>query len=261
MRRSWWIMVGAVLAVAGCQAPLIHNPNEANQVSPARQPDVVEAYMEQMAEDVIAPAVATAQITRERGDQLMVEGAKAYLDTVVFKDTPPEKVWLVAKAYMTAHEWDKAVPLVEQAIKVDTTGDRKVNDQLWLSRCHAELGHWMEAVKDARESFVAPPEWKWPILYAVQYEIVPACERDPKASRIELAHLVEDAIKQHEAATGSLDDSVRRSWIATRTYHLNKAWSLVIQLYTDAKRPDLARAAAQKATTNSQHPTTKTLDA
>ncbi|MHB8637259.1 MAG: tetratricopeptide repeat protein [Fimbriimonadaceae bacterium] len=239
--------------LAGCQVKPPRNPNDPNQVGAAKQPQVIHDYIEQMSRDVIGPAVAANQITQPQGDQLMIQGAKDYLKTVHIKHTPPNVVWMLGKAYFDAHEWDRAAQLLEEALTADTSADRLVHDRVWLARCQAELGQVDDAIKTARSAFAAPPAWKWPILYAVYLEIVPAAERIKSADRIQLAHLVEDAIKQHAAATGTLEDPRTRSYVVTRNYHIAKAWSLVVQLYNAANRPDLARAAAAKATAQSQH--------
>lgn len=261
MRPTAWLLILIVVTTAGCQFSAVRNPNDPNEVSADRQPIVVKAYMKQMSDDVISPAVASRRITDEQGKALMVQGAKDYLKTVHFKNTPPNVVWMVAEAYVTAHEWERAKPLVEAALKFDTDGDRRVNDILWLARCEAELGDVAIAMKTARDSFSAPPEWKWPILYAVIYEIVPAAERMKPRARIELAQLVKDAIKQHEAATGSIEDPVRRDWVALRDFHISRAWRLVVQLYNAANRPDLARAAATEATAKRPHAGTNAIQA
>ena len=250
MKQGFWLVLVVGVIAAGCQFRQIPNPNDPNTVPADRQPIVVDAYMKQMSDDVIGPA---KDITPEQGRQLMVQGAKDYLKTVHFKNTPPKLVWMVAEAYYTANEWGRARQLFEQALTADTTPDRKVNDTLKLARCQAELGDVDSAIRTARLAFQAPPEWKWPILYAVYLEIVPAAERIKPSARIELAHLVEDAIAQHEAATGTISDAVRRAWVVTRRFHIGEAWNLVEKLYNAANRPDLARAAATKAAAKLQH--------
>jgi tetratricopeptide (TPR) repeat protein len=171
---------------------------------------------------------------------------------VNLKDTPPNLVWMVAEAYLTAHEWDRAQKLLQRALLFDNGPDRIVHDRIWLARCQAELGDVDGAIKTARSAFAAPPEWKWPILYAVYLEIVPAAERAKPSARIELAHLVEDAIKQHLAATGTLEDPHTRSYLVTRNYHVSQAWSLVAKLYAAANPPDMARSAAAEAKSKSR---------
>ena len=254
MRPTAWLLAVVGLSAVGCQFNAARNPNDPNAVSAARQPIVISAYMKQMSEEVIGPAVSRDEITKEQGDQMMVEGAKAYLETVHLKNTPANLAWMLGEDYMAAHEWDRAEKLLKQALTVDSGPDRVVHDTVWLARCQAELGDVSDAIKTARSSFSAPPDWKWPILYAVYLEIVPAAERQKPSTRIELAHLVEDAIKQHEAATGSTDDPSRRDYLFARAFHISRAWGLVVKLYDAANRPDLARAAAAAATAKSQHP-------
>ena len=251
MRRLPWILAVVSMALVGCRVDPPFNPNDPNQVSADRQPLVIKAYMKQMSEDVIGPAVLARQITKDQGDQMMVDGAKDYLKTVHLKRTPPDAQWMLGEAFITAHEWARAEEFLTVAMQADSGPDRQVHDRVWLARCQAELGKVDEAIATARSSFVAPPEWKWPILYAVIYEIVPPAVRIKPEKRIELAHLVEDAIKQHEAAVGSLEDDRTSQYVATRNFHIAKAWQLVVELYTDAKRPDLAHAAAVRATDRS----------
>lgn len=258
--RSWLLLVVAGLATAGCRVGQAKNPNDPNEVSAAAQPKVIDEYMTQMWSDVIRPARDAGQVTSEQGDQMMITGATEYLKTVHFKETPPAVAWLLAKSFIVAHEWDRAAKLLEVAIKTDSGPDRQVHDRIWLARCQAEQGQVDEAIKWARSAFDAPPEWKWPILYAVYLEIVPAAERVKPSARIELARLVEDAIKQHEAATGSLEDERTSAYVATRSHHISEAWALVVKLYQAANRPDLAREAAKKAIAPTPRPP-KALDA
>jgi tetratricopeptide (TPR) repeat protein len=245
--HTWLLLAAAGLATAGCRVGQARNPNDPNEVSAEAQPKVIDAYITQMWSDVIRPARDAGQVTSEQGDQLMITGAKEYLDAVHFKETPPTVAWLLAKSFIAAHEWDRAEKLLETAVQTDKGPDRQVHDRIWIARCQAELGQVAEAIKSARSAFDAPPEWKWPILYAVYLEIVPAAERVKPSARIELAHLVEDAIKQHEAASGSLEDERTSAYVATRAHHISEAWNLVVNLYRAANRPDLARAAATKA--------------
>ncbi len=243
----WLLPIAAAVCLAGCQVQPARNPNDPNEVSADKQPDVIEAYMKQMSEDVIRPAVAAGQVTDAKGREMMVQGAKEYLKTVHIKDTPPSVAWKLGEAFMAAEEWQRAEGFIRTALQTDTTPDRLVHDRIWLARCEAELGIVDAAIKDARSSFVAPPPDKWPILYAVYLEIVPAAERAHPETRLELAKLVEDAIKQHRAAEGSFDDLRTRGFVIAREHHISLAWSLVVHLYEAAGRPELARAAAAKA--------------
>jgi len=259
MRPTIWLLAVVGLFAGGCEFKPKFNPNDPNQVSADRQPVVIQAYFKQMSDDVIGPAVSAAQITREKGDQMMVEGAKDYLNTIHLKDTPPNLMWMLGDEFITAHDWKRAKTFLEQALKVDTGPDRLVHDRVWFARCQAELGEVDEAIKTARSAFEAPPYWKWPILYAVIYEIVPAAEREKPSARLALAQLVKDSIKQHEAASGTGSDVTRLDYLIRRQYHINRAWRLVEELYDAANRPDLARAAAVEAIGNSKHSSAKAI--
>jgi tetratricopeptide (TPR) repeat protein len=237
------------LALSGCHFRSEPNPNDPNQVSGDRQPFVIKDYMKQLS-DVVSTAVEANQITETQGVELTTEEARTFMHGIRLKRIPPNEEAIVAQGFITAHEWEKAKEHLDVALTVDSTANALVNDRLRYARCLANLGDVEGAIKWARLSFEAPPTSKWPILYGVYLEIVPPAIEENPADGLELAQLVKDAISQHEQAARDLtlkDDEMIANedrWYDARPYHIEKAWDLVIKIYNDAKRPDLAKAAA-----------------
>lgn len=245
MRPSYAVALILVAGLSGCRLWQEPNPDDANQVSASRQPDLILRHMKH-ASDVVNDQVWRNKIDDATGRKLLLQDAQQYMNSIRLKNISANDAWKIAQAYLTAQQWDKAEHYLGIALQNPPDQDRRINDTLRFARCQAELGDVPAAIITVRSLFDAPPEWKWPILYAVYLEIVPAAAEKNPDMRIELAQLVRDAIHQHLLATGNARDPRFTNLIFARTHHVVKAWQLVDQLYADAKRPDLARAAANQ---------------
>ncbi|MFZ4508914.1 MAG: hypothetical protein ACOYON_14590, partial [Fimbriimonas sp.] len=108
----------------------------------------------------------------------------------------------------------------------------------------ANLGKVKEGIARARTVFDVPPADKAPILPSLLYEFEPAARN--KGQDVEVAALLEDAIKQHRAVVVDETTEPGQAFLAARFAHIRKAWEAIDALLREAKRPDLVEAARKR---------------
>lgn len=180
--------------------------------------------------------------------QLLAKGANEIVSNVRLDAMDPTEIWQYAEVLRTARQWKQAEPVLELAVrsaKLAKNEDRRVNDSLRLAHVQAKLGKIEKAIATTRSTFDVRPQDAVPVLMGTLYEIVPAA-RGQKHD-LELAKLLEDAIRVNMRAVVDENTDSGRAFILARPAHTRKAWGTVIDLYQAIGRDDLAQEAAQRS--------------
>lgn len=242
-RRAWWVLAG--LCLAGCHSVAIPDPNNPATAGP-RAVAVLQKDLKN-ASDTINDRVDRGEITTEAGNQILAHYADSELARANLKVIPADQLGELARIEITAHHWQRASALLAERVKQPDSEHNRIVDSLELARCDAELGHINQAISLTRSTFSAPPQEKWPILYKTYLEIVPAALKHSTGREMDLARLVEDAIRQHELAVGNPAVEPDNSLIAARAFHIQQAWKLIAKIYHSASKADLEKEALTRA--------------
>jgi hypothetical protein len=255
MRRWPWLILVAALALSGCKVGQTPNPNDP-LTGGDRAGDLLRIRMKATS-DLVNERIAQGDINDAQGRLIIQTQAGDELDRLKDIPVPDDKAWEFAEVAITARRWEEAGALLNKALKYESAQlkqdpraeDRWVNDTLRLAHTQAALGQIDKALATAREAFKASPHWKWPILYAVYLEIVPAAEEAKPGRELELAKFIEEGIAQHQAAEGDTSNPNEAGWVNARDFHIRAAWQAAANLYRKAGREDLAEAALRHADT------------
>lgn len=247
MRRLFPLLVLVAVVVGGCQVGVPPDPND-----PAKVPGILKAEVLQRnlkgAADALNERKAQGEINDERYRELMTQFANELLDDVPIGKIPPDQAWQYAEVYLTAQRWKDAEEILRSAVKAAKNEDRRVNDTLRLARAIANQGRIDESVTTARKVLDAAPRESAPILPAVLYEIVPPLmsARGIAGKEPEVAKLLEEAIEKH--MTTIVDHTLEpgKAFLASKPFHVRRAWDRIVELYANAGRADEARSAARR---------------
>jgi tetratricopeptide (TPR) repeat protein len=245
MSWRWLSLAGLSVFLGGCYFAQLPDPNEIQGMAQVdaeiMQRNIAMTHQkldEQIRKGMISPAQKDAEIKR------MVEGIVSY---VKLDQIPEDEAWRFADLYRQAGDLETARGLLEQAVQVAPSEDRRVNDTMQLARVMAMQGDIKFAVETARKTFDTPPAEKAPILMSALYEIVPAgLNSKSKDDWIVLAQLLEDAIGQHLLVEVDPQTEAGKAFMASVGVHVEKAWDQVFRLYSKAGRDDLLRAAISR---------------
>lgn len=226
----------------GCKAEELPDPNDpvAGQLVPG---DILLRNVNEVA-DSLDMRVFKGELSQKERDAFLQREVKKMLQGVKPTEIPPKQAWQYGDAFRVADDWQTAQSLYTTAVKVATTADRRVNDNLKLARVQAHFGQVDQAVATCRSLFTVKPEEKAPILMAVLYEIVP--ESEGKGKNKEIARLLEDSIKQHEETLIDEKSLGGKAFLMARPLHIHKAWIKVAQLYQKEGLVDDARRAIEQ---------------
>jgi len=242
--RLLWLF--CLLAVAGCQVGTLPDPNDPADVGSLSADNLLGQY--DSVSELLQSRVASRQVTQEQSNELLRQASDSLLTGFNPDKADVAKLWRIADVMVSAKHWTDAKPVLEAAVeyaKLKHNEDRRVNDSLSLARVFAEMGNVPEAIKIARSVFNVGPRDGAPILFATLYRVAPAGRG--KGHDPELAKLIEDAIEialHVQVDTTSLPGE---QFLMGRRHHIELAWQLVEDLYTDAQKPDLAEKARVKA--------------
>jgi len=247
--RLFWLFLLA--AAAGCQSGTLPNPNDPKDVG-SLSPDNIRDQLGSISDGLQAQELA-GKINDKQYKELMRKAADSLLVGFNPEKIEASRAWQVGDVLITAQHWADAKAILEAAIvwaKMNHSEDRRVNDTLRLARVLAEMDQVPEALKTARTVFDVKPNDGAPILFATYLEIAPAARG--KGHDIELADLIEDAIKIDTRVEVDGKSGPGKEFLSMRPYHVLKAWKLIEALDTAAKRPDLAARAMAKAEESSK---------
>jgi tetratricopeptide (TPR) repeat protein len=217
----------------------------------ARDRKRADYYLKQLKQIPADDCLQVAKAYLASGDPVTAKLYLARLNRVA-----PDENWRVAQVYMDLKEWKPAEDYLKRSLSYHLSDDRIVNDTLFYAFCQASLGDVDGAMATTRKAFSAPSEWKWPILYAVHFQIVPAALKvATPTQRIELGQLVEDAIDQHLHATGDGANPHFTGWFVGRKHLLTVSFEQAIEIYVAANRTDLvARVQRSEADWRAREP-------
>jgi len=235
-----------VAIVAGCHTGVLPDPNDPKDVG-SLSPDNMRDQIGSIS-DTLQSRVALNQITQKQAKDMLRQSAESMLVGFDPSKVDVPNAWKVAEVMMTANHWSDAKPVLIAAIewaKTNHNEDRRINDTLRLAHVVAELGDIPEALKIARSTFSVEPGGAAPILFAVYLDLPPAIRG--KGFDVELAELIEDAIKVNLTVKVDPKSEAGRVFLQFRPTHVWSAWSLVFKLYESAKRPDLLEKAKANA--------------
>ena len=229
-------ILAAILAVAGCQIESPPDPNDPMRVSDDRA-HVIQAALSQASLAANA-RVYKGEITDRQAGRLIRQYAAKIAETVDLQQINPPDAWIYGQLFITARNWKKAKTALQTAVHVAPNDDRFVNDSLRLAQTEAVLGEVGTAIYTARATFGVPREEKAPILPAILLTIYPVAMG--KGYDLDLAKLLEDAIKQHEQVIVDPKTDAGKLFLLAKPHHIEKAKMAAAALYTGAGRPDLA---------------------
>ena len=229
--------------LAGCRGGQLPDPNDPRQGKLSA--DTINRQMRALNEG-LAPRRFRGEITDEQWKELLARGAQELLQDTELDTVSPDEAWLYAEVLRTARQWKEAEPVLRVAVKhakLTKNEDRRVNDSLRLAQALAEQGKVDEAIKVARSTFDVRPRDAVPVMMGTLYEIIPAARG--KGKDVQLARLLQDAIAVHERAEVDPNTESGKLFLMARDRHIRQAWSTVVELYSDAGRPDLANQAME----------------
>ena len=243
----WFLSSLAVLATAGCLAPVPPDPNDPGVNNGAKNVDSLLKSLTWMSNQVNDRRLR-GELTDEEGKAALKRFAQGLLKNASEEPPKPEEAWKYADLYRNAGRWRDARRTLKQAVeyaKQTKNEDRRVNDTLRLAQAMANLGEVKAAIKTARTAFDAGDRDAAPILPATLLEIVPAAAG--KGHDALLAVLLEEAIKHHRRTIIDPESDAGKAFLATRWRHIADAWKRVIELYQSGGQKELARQAALRA--------------
>ncbi len=243
------MLASACLVAAGCGNGSIPDPNDPNDVGNA-QPEVLKSDLKG-ASDSLYERVYKGEITDDQAQNYLADYADRLLNGLKVEKVPVSKAWEYGDVFRTARRWKQAKVFYEIAVKNAKDDDRKVNDSLRLALVDCKLDDVPTAIKLVRSTFNVPPTAKAPILIGTLLEVVPAGRG--KGHDVELAQLLQDAIPQAEQTVVDPHSEAGRSFLLARSHHVGNAWLTVVQMFTDAHRPDLAAKASEAAARSVPH--------
>lgn len=243
----WFLSLVAASLVVSCRPEPPADPNAADVRTNAIGADTMLKSLSWMS-DQVNERQAKGLITEEEGKTALTRYAARLVGRIDRAQVKPGDAWKVATVLLTAKKWKEAetmlVTAVSHAVAVKDE-DRRVNDTLRLARAKAELGKVKEAIATAKKAFDASDINSAPLLPATLLEIVPAAQG--KGADADLAKLLEMAISAHRRTKVDPESAAGRAFLSAKWFHIENGWKRAIQLYQEAGREDLARAAALRA--------------
>ncbi len=231
----------AALSCLGCRWGTPPDPNNPATAGIQRA-DVLRSSLKG-ASDALLERVAHGELTDAQFKKQIAIAANEILKGVQVDQIPISQAWEYGELFRTARQWEVARKLLETAVKVAKTNDRRVNDSLHLAHVYAELDQVPKAIQTARSVFDVPNKDAAPILPAVLLEIVPAGQH--KGSDPELAALLRDAIDAENRTVVDPSTQPGIDFLAAKRFHLKDAWKKIAQLYKDSGKPEEAAAASK----------------
>lgn len=239
--KSIFASLAGLVLLAGCQTGQLPDPNAPDEIS--SHPDIIRRnlldYREHLQERALKGEIMPTEVNKR-----VAERAKEMLVAVKETHITPANAWQYADAYRQAENWERAMEILDESRKNPVDEDRRVNDSIQFARCAAHLGKMTEALAAVRETFTASPQEKAPILPGVLLEVVP--EGRGKKHDAELAAVLEEAIAQHNLVEVDVNSDAGRAFFQAKPFHIQNAWALVIKLYSDAGKTEMAREALDR---------------
>ncbi|MDK3162287.1 hypothetical protein QPK87_37925 [Kamptonema cortianum] len=231
-----------LFAMVGCRFGTLPDPNDDSQTyvtGAILQRNVAEAYR------LLDLRVARGEIGLAERDNLIRELVLNMLENVDPSKIPNNDAFRYADLYRQAGKLEVAQQLMERAVETAKTPDRKVNDTLQLGRIQALRGNVKEAIKTVRSTFDSPPRDKAPILLFVLYEFVPAALGKESELDAQIGQVLEGAIDQHLMTVVDPELKNGQAFLEASPKHLQNAWRKLFEIYREAGREDLLRAAIE----------------
>jgi tetratricopeptide (TPR) repeat protein len=231
MSRWTLVNVGVVL-IAGAAFVAIRNtsappdPNDPNEVG-VLQPTVMRRNLKH-ASDAANERVGKGQMSASEAKEKVSESAEQILKNLKIDQIPDKDLWEYGEVLWTAKEWETAIPVLEKAVQVATTEDRRINDSLRLAKCYAAVNKVNKALEIARSTLNAKPEDSAPLMLALTKELAPVAKGKGKDK--ELAQLIEDAIPVYQKTEVDQTTEEGKNFLLARPFHISEAWKLIAEL-------------------------------
>jgi tetratricopeptide (TPR) repeat protein len=238
-----WLTLLPLVAMAGCQAPSIPDPNDPTVPGP-NQTARVQAAIKAVS-DSANRYVLDREISPNQAKQLVNTFEAELCRTIDISKITPSDANIYGQIFLDAQDWENARKVLTIAVAHAKNEDRRVNDTLRLAQAYAELGNVKKAIDLTKGTFDTDPEDKAPILPGVLFTIVPAGRG--KGEDAQLADLLQQAIHQHELVIVNPQLDNGRMFLAAEPVLINRAWNDVIRLYMESGHQDLAEKARQAA--------------
>jgi len=243
--RCALVVIPAMLLLAGCHTIQVPDPNDPMDASPAQLAGVLQLNIKQMA-DSLNDRVGSGpgQITDQQRLDFLSDEAKHLLSLGDPAHARPQDAWIYANLYITSDQFDKAIPLLKEAIAYAASvndDDRRVNDSLRLARALAKTGHVAESLNLVQSVIDSKPKDPGPVLPSVLLEITPLTEG--KGHDEQLAKLLEESIHEHLRVVVDPKTLPGQSFLMAKPHHIENAWYKIVTLLQSSGHPAQAKAA------------------
>jgi hypothetical protein len=232
------------LALAGCHSGTLPDPNDPGdgEVSPRVLRDTLSSINDSLAERRLRH-----EISNDEYHGLIAKAASELVKELDLSAVDPSEAWEYAEVLRAGRNFTAAKKMLEIAVehaKETRNPDRFVNDTLRLAHVQAELGQAQSAIETCQTVMDARPSDSAPILMSVLYEIAPAARNH--GHDVELAKLLEQAVKKHESTTVDANTQAGHDFVLARPHHIARAYALAAELYDKAGMTAEATAAMTK---------------
>jgi len=220
------VLIAAALAVYVRTSHSIPDPNDPNDVG-TLQPQVMRRNLKR-ASDVANVRVDSGEISEKEAKEFVSDEAETILKNLKVGSVPDEDLWEYGEVLITAKEYSLAIPVLEKAVQVAKTEDRRINDTLRLAQCYAATAKVDKAIETARATLDAGPKDSAPLLLALTKDIAPFAKG--KGHDEELARLIEDAIPVYEKTEVDPATEAGKNFLIARPFHIREAKALMKEL-------------------------------
>lgn len=233
MSLGRWMVVNVIVVVlAGGVMVFLRtippppDPNDPSQVG-TMKPTVLRRNLKQTS-DAANSRVMKGQMSPLEAKDKVSEAAERMLEGVSADNIPDEDLWEYGEVLWTAKEWKKAIPVLEKAVKVAKTEDRRINDSLRLAKCYAGDGDVKKGIATVRTTFDASPQGTAPLLNSLVFEFVPIAKG--KGQDAELVKLLEEAIPIYQKTEVDPKSEGGQRFLAARPAIIREAQRQIAEL-------------------------------
>jgi hypothetical protein len=220
------VVIFAAFVIAIRNVSPLPDPNDPNEVG-VLKPTVLRRNLK-WASDAANFRVDQGQMTETDAKGKVQESAEVLLKDIRVDKIPDEDLWEYGEVLWTAHEWAKATPVLEKAVKVAKIEDRRINDSLRLAQCYAGQGDVVKALAMARSTLNAGPKDSAPLMPSILFELAPMLKG--KGHDAELAKLIEDTVPVYDKTEVDPSTQPGRDFLFARPHLVKKALDLVDEL-------------------------------
>jgi tetratricopeptide (TPR) repeat protein len=237
-------LVAIVFAgLTGCHLTSLPDPNDPKNIPPEKLAMKLHKDI-QDASDELNQRVLYRDISDDQRKDLLAKRAGELLAEGDPEHCAPQDAWIYGDLMITNRDYQDAIPILKKAIQHAISikdDDRRVNDSFRLARCLAADGQIVSALDLAQSIIDSKPADPGPVLPSILLELTPRTEG--KGHDAQLAKLLEEAIHEHLRMKVDPTSEPGKMFLAAKPFHIQHAWSKIIELLKNSGHPDQAQAA------------------